>query len=42
VLSDVITSDRTMLNVGGLPNGIYALTLRTAESMWSTRVVVSR
>jgi hypothetical protein len=40
--SDVITSDRVMLDVSNMPNGLYALTLRGAGSVWSTRVVVAR
>ncbi len=42
VMNNVITSDRSMINVNTLSNGVYALTLRTNDSVWSTRVVVNR
>jgi hypothetical protein len=42
VLADVLTSDRSQLNVASLPNGLYLLTLRSAAGSWSSRVMVAR
>lgn len=40
VLADVVTADRTQLDVSALSNGVYLLTARNGETSWSTRVAV--
>lgn len=40
VLSDVATQERTTINVSGLTNGMYFMTVRNAGTVRSTRVAV--
>ena len=40
VLSDVATSDRSTIDVSGLNNGMYVITLRNSSAVWSTQVTV--
>jgi hypothetical protein len=40
VLSDVATSDRSTIDVSGLNNGMYVITLRNSSAVWSTQVSV--
>ncbi len=40
VLSDVATSDRSTIDVSGLTDGMYVITLRNSSAVWSTQVSV--
>lgn len=42
VLADVTTAVRSTIDVNGLSNGLYVMTLRNAGSVWSTHVQVQR
>lgn len=42
VRGEVLTLEQGVIPVSGLATGSYVLTLRSAESVWSTRVLVTR
>ncbi len=40
--SGILTQERTMIDVSGMPNGSYLITLIGTDAMWSTRMMVAR